>query len=44
MCDEPNDDQIKLPLNPIDQLELLESIAEEIKSTTDFLEPQGWIA
>lgn len=44
MCDEPNDDQIKLPLNPIDQLELLESIAEEIETITDFLEPQGWIA
>jgi len=45
VCDEvKNEDQIELPLKNKDQLELLIDVADEIISTTDFLEPQGWIS
>lgn len=45
MCDElKNEDQIELLLKNKDQLELLIDVADEIISTTDFLEPQGWIS
>ena len=45
MCDElNNEDQIELPLKNKDQIELLMEVADEIISTTAFLEPQGWIS
>lgn len=45
MCDElKNEDQIELLLKNKDQLELLLDVADEIITTTDFLEPKGWIS
>ncbi len=45
MCDElKNEDQIELLLKNEDKLELLLDVADEIITTTAFLEPKGWIS
>lgn len=45
MCDElKNEEQIELLLDNKDQLELLLEVADEIITTTAFLEQKGWIA